>query len=156
MEFFRSNCWWHQLCGQFVQIATHVHVHTHSCIPHFHTYSRLLVYSTFFLQYSICIWLWWKMFPSEREHLVIQRTEVSVITHSELSRRRRLISENGIKWQLKVLASKLSPPSVWHRSFQHVPAHYLVGRGELQLDVICGNFTRESGRADCLVQCSNW
>lgn len=66
----------------------------------------------------------------------------SVITDSVLSRRRRLISENGFKWQLKVLASKPSSPSVWHQSFQYVPAHYVVGRGELQLDVICGNFNK--------------
>lgn len=139
-------------------VVAHVHIHMHSCIHHFHMYNRLLVCFTFFLPN-------WKIFHfhstlmknillSKKELLVIQWKKAAVITHSELSR--RLISANGIKWQLKMIASKLSPPSVWHWSFLHVPAHYLVGRGELQLDVIRGSFIRESGRADCLVQCSDW
>lgn len=166
MEFFRIKCRWHQLCGYYSfhtcsqSIATHMHIYAHSCIPHFHnTVDYLFVPPSFYLTAKTVhfhLTLMENVLLSERELLVIQWTKAVVITHSELSRRRRLISANGMKWQLKVIASKLSPPSAWHRSFLHVPAHYLVGRGELQLDIIRGSFTRESGRADCLVQCSDW
>lgn len=164
MEFFRSKCWWHQLCSYFHNVGshsvvTHVHIYMHSCVPHFHnTIGYLFVSPSFSPTAKVLHFhlpLMENALLSERELLVTQWTKVAVITHSELSGR-RLISANGIKWQLKVIASKLSPPSVWHRSFLHVPAHYLVGRGELQLDIIRGSFTRQSGRADCLVQCSDW
>lgn len=135
------------------------YIHTHAYVIFTHTIDYLFVPPSFPTTAKIFHFnftLMENVLLSERELLVIQWTKAAVITHSELSRRRRLISASGIKWQLKVIASKLSPPSVWHRSFLHVPAHYLVRRGELQLDVIRGNFTRENGSADCLVQCSDW
>lgn len=165
MEFFRIKCRRHRLYSYYS-------FHAATLQPHTCTYMHTRAYPDFTVQLITCLFyllltplqkkvhfhltLMENVLLSERELLVIQWTKAAVITHSELSRRRRLISANGMKWQLKVIASKLSPPSAWHRSFLHVPAHYPVGRGELQLDIIRGSFTRESGRVDCLVQCSDW
>lgn len=130
------------------------HVHKHSRILRFQTYNRLLACSPFSL---LCCKNTPFLFDSngnrspEWKRAFDYPINWSCSDNTELSRRKRLISANGIRWQPKVIASKLSPPSVWHRSFLHVPAHYLVCKGGLWLDVTHGSFTRETGRTDCLV-----
>lgn len=130
------------------------HVHKHSWILHFLTYNRLLACSPFSL---LCCKNAPFPFDSNGNHSPEWKRAFddpinwSCSDSAELSRRKRLISANGIRWQPKVIASKLSPLFVCHRSFLHVPAHYLVCKGELWLDGTRGSFTRETGRTDCLI-----
>lgn len=122
------------------------HVHKHSRILRFQTYNRLLACSPFSL---LCCKNTPFLFDSngnrspEWKRAFDYPINWSCSDNTELSRRKRLISANGIRWQPKVIASNYLP-------LFDIDLFYMC-----QLIIWCakgivtdtyGSFTRETGR----------
>lgn len=124
--------------------STFLYVHTYIlvstlCFPHIIDY--LLVFCL--LSFTAKFLFEWmaKVLLTERGPWLSNKWELSDNTF-------RVVKERDIDFfKCNQMATesesfKTISPSVWNWLFQPMPAHYLVSRGKLQLEVIHGSFTR--------------